>query len=56
VADWQQKVARETQEAKARDVLKPERHSHHQVEQCEMLPQRIADWVCGGIAVSIYYM
>jgi len=38
VADWQQKVARETQEAKARDVLKPERHSHHQVEWAEMLP------------------
>jgi hypothetical protein len=26
------------------------------VERWEMLPQRIADWVDGGIAVRIYYM
>jgi hypothetical protein len=30
-------------------VLKPENHSHHQVERCEVLPQRIASWVDDGM-------
>ena len=35
-------------------VLKHEQHSHHQVEMVEELPQRIADWVSGGILPCIY--
>jgi hypothetical protein len=37
-------------------VLKHEKHSHHQVERYEVLPQRIASWVDSGIAVHIYYI
>ena len=37
-------------------VLKHERHSHHQVERVEELPQHVADLVDGGIAICIYYM
>jgi hypothetical protein len=32
------------------------RQSALTLERWEMLPQRIADWVDGGIAVRIYYM
>jgi len=56
---WQQKVASSQSKAKIDSrkweagVLKHEAHSHHQVEQPEVLPQHIADWVDGGIAVYI---
>ena len=26
------------------------------LERCEALPQHVADWVDGGIVLSIYYM
>ena len=35
-------------------MLKHERHSHHQAESMEELPQHISDWVDGGIAVCVY--
>jgi len=38
-------------ESKRQVLLKPEVHSHHQVEQSKVLPQGIADWVDGGIVV-----
>jgi len=56
VAGWQQKVVREIKKQEARDMLKPKGHSRHQVEQCKVLPQHIADWVDGRIAVSSYYV
>jgi hypothetical protein len=37
-------------------VLKPEVHSHNQVEWCKVLPQHVASWVDGGLVVSIYNM